>query len=145
MSNNVCGPFWITLCFIATLRIGFCLWGFSTSVFSQTNWQGDYNQLFLIPHIDLSINISYISLSVAKYDQENVGPKYKRGRLYSTDDSIVDVKVPYEAAKMANTRLEYLSELDICREPQMLPCARNTNIVCTIGKYYFSALTTFCC
>jgi len=63
-----------------------------------------------------------------------VGPQYKRGRLYSTDMSIVAVTMPYETAKKANTRLEYLSELDICHEPQEMSRVRNTGIICTIGK-----------
>lgn len=63
-----------------------------------------------------------------------VGPQYKRGRLYSTDASIVDVTIPYKEAKKANTRLEYLSKLDICHELQDKSCMRNTGIICTIGK-----------
>jgi len=63
-----------------------------------------------------------------------VGPQYKRGRLYSTDASIVDVTTPYEAAKKANTRLEYFSELDICYERQEMSCVRKTGIIGTIGQ-----------
>ena len=77
----------------------------------------------------------------AEYDWENVGPQYKRGRLYSTDAPTVDVTIPYKEAKEASTRLEYLSKLDICRKTQEMSCVRNTGIVCTIGKQYSTVLT----
>lgn len=82
-------------------------------------------------------------LSGPEYDWENVGPRYKRGRLYSTDASTEDVTVPFKATKEASTRLEYLSKLDICRETKELENSRvrNTGIVCTIGKQYYSVLS----
>lgn len=74
----------------------------------------------------------------AEHDLDNVGPHYKRKRLYSTDPSIKDVPrplqvVPYGDAKKASTRLVYLSKLDVSREKQDRSCVRNVGIVCTIG------------
>lgn len=69
----------------------------------------------------------------AEHDLDNVGPHYKRGRLYSTDTSITDSRVPYGDSKKASTRLEYLSKLDICCEQQDMSRVRNTGIICTIG------------
>ena len=73
------------------------------------------------------------SLSDAEGDWE-MGPQYKHGRLYSTNEPIVDVTTPFKAAKEANTRLEYLSKFDICHDPHEMSCVRNTAIICTIGK-----------
>lgn len=75
-------------------------------------------------------------LTDAEYDREKVGPQYKRGRLNSTDASTERSPLPYEEAKKANTRLEYLSRLDICSKEEEMPCVRNTGIICTIGKLY---------
>lgn len=61
-----------------------------------------------------------------EYDVQNVGPQYRRGRLYS-----VDTRVPHIHAQMANTRLEYLSLLNVFAEPFVV---RNTGIICTIGE-----------
>lgn len=73
------------------------------------------------------------SLSDAEGDCK-MGPHYKRRRLYSTNAPIVDVTIPFKAAKEANTRLEYLLKFDICHERQEMSCVRNTAIICTIGK-----------
>lgn len=67
----------------------------------------------------------------SEFDLLSVGPRYKRGRLYSTDASLGDVDVPHQAAQQANTRLEQLSLLDIFSMPHVV---RNTGIVCTIGE-----------
>lgn len=69
----------------------------------------------------------------AEHDLDNLGSHYKRGRLYSADMSSMDDIVPYGDSKKANTRLEYLSELDVTREQQDMPHVRNTGIICTVG------------
>ena len=75
-----------------------------------------------------------MAAETGQYDTENVGPQYRRGRLYS-----VDVRVPQFRAQMANTRLEYLSFLNVFEKP-LVP--RNTGIICTIGeiRYYDVAI-----
>ena len=68
----------------------------------------------------------------SEYDLLGVGPRYKRGRLYSSDAALGDLDVPHQAAQLASTRLEQLSLLDIFSVPHVV---RNTGIVCTIGTY----------
>jgi len=80
-------------------------------------------------HDSVSSTTSYGSGS-GEYDELNVGPQFRRGRLYSTDPSIMELGVPQMEAQLANTRLEHLSLLTIGSHPNVV---RNTGIICTIG------------